>query len=67
MLVAGVHYLQEDSPDHIGPAIAAWMRALAGKSQSKYGIKAVRAFSPLPVENWHNPTQLPEVNGEIVY
>ena len=34
--VAGVHYLQEDSPDDIGRAVAAWMRALAGKSQSKY-------------------------------
>ena len=34
--VAGVHYLQEDSPDDIGRAVDAWMRALAGKSQSKY-------------------------------
>jgi len=28
MTVAGVHYLQEDSPDEIGRAIAGWMRAL---------------------------------------
>jgi haloalkane dehalogenase len=34
--VAGVHYLQEDSPDDIGRAIAAWFRTLAGKSHSKY-------------------------------
>jgi haloalkane dehalogenase len=34
--VAGVHYLQEDSPDDIGRAVAAWMPALAGKSQSKH-------------------------------
>ena len=34
--VAGVHYLQEDSPDDIGRAVAAWMPALAGRSQSKY-------------------------------
>jgi haloalkane dehalogenase len=27
--VAGVHYLQEDSPDEIGQAIANWMRGLA--------------------------------------
>jgi len=33
--VAGVHYLQEDSPDDIGRAVAAWMRALAGRSQSQ--------------------------------
>jgi len=26
--VAGVHYLQEDSPDEIGRAIADWMAAL---------------------------------------
>src|SRR5262245_5365408 len=26
--VAGVHYLQEDSPDEIGRAIAGWMEAL---------------------------------------
>ena len=26
--VAGVHYLQEDSPDEIGRAIAGWMGAL---------------------------------------
>ena len=34
--VAGVHYLQEDSPDDLGRAVAAWMPALAGRSQSKY-------------------------------
>jgi haloalkane dehalogenase len=28
--VAGVHYLQEDSPDEIGRAIAGWMGTLAG-------------------------------------
>src|SRR5262249_9885325 len=27
--VAGIHYLQEDSPDEIGEAIADWMSALA--------------------------------------
>jgi haloalkane dehalogenase len=26
--VAGVHFLQEDSPDEIGQAIAGWMGAL---------------------------------------
>jgi haloalkane dehalogenase len=26
--VAGIHYLQEDSPDEIGRAIAGWLRAL---------------------------------------
>jgi len=26
--VAGIHYLQEDSPDEIGRAIAGWMEAL---------------------------------------
>jgi haloalkane dehalogenase len=26
--VAGIHYLQEDSPDPIGQAIAAWLRSL---------------------------------------
>ena len=26
--VAGIHYLQEDSPDEIGRAIAGWMGAL---------------------------------------
>jgi haloalkane dehalogenase len=26
--VAGVHYLQEDSPDAIGQAVADWLRAL---------------------------------------
>ena len=26
--VAGVHYLQEDSPDEIGPAIGGWMGVL---------------------------------------
>jgi haloalkane dehalogenase len=33
--VAGVHYVQEDSPHEIGRAIAGWMVALADKSQSK--------------------------------
>jgi haloalkane dehalogenase len=28
--VAGIHFLQEDSPDEIGNAIAAWLRALEG-------------------------------------
>ena len=26
--VAGIHYLQEDSPDAIGQAVAAWLRSL---------------------------------------
>ena len=26
--VAGIHFVQEDSPDEIGRAIAGWMRAL---------------------------------------
>jgi haloalkane dehalogenase len=30
--VAGVHYVQEDSPDEIGRAIAGWMRALDAQS-----------------------------------
>jgi haloalkane dehalogenase len=33
--VAGVHYIQEDSPHEIGRAIAAWMGALADRSKSK--------------------------------
>jgi haloalkane dehalogenase len=33
--VAGVHYVQEDSPHEIGRAIAGWMGALADRSQSK--------------------------------
>src|SRR5262249_40928389 len=28
--VAGIHYLQEDSPDEIGRAIAGWMVGLTG-------------------------------------
>src|SRR5215468_1698311 len=31
--VAGVHFLQEDSPDEIGRAIASWMRGLTGANQ----------------------------------
>jgi hypothetical protein len=27
--VRGVHYLQEDSPDEIGRAVADWLRGLA--------------------------------------
>jgi haloalkane dehalogenase len=27
--VAGIHFIQEDSPDEIGRAIADWMRALS--------------------------------------
>ena len=34
--VAGIHYLQEDSPDEIGRAIAGWMRTLSDGSQSKH-------------------------------
>jgi haloalkane dehalogenase len=34
--VAGVHYVQEDSPHEIGRAIAGWMGALAERSQSKH-------------------------------
>ena len=34
--VAGVHFVQEDSPDEIGQAIAGWMGRLAGRSQSKH-------------------------------
>jgi len=26
--VAGIHFVQEDSPDEIGRAVAGWMRAL---------------------------------------
>ena len=33
--VAGVHFVQEDSPDEIGRAIVDWMERLAGRSQSK--------------------------------
>ena len=33
--VAGVHFVQEDSPDEIGRAIVGWMERLAGRSQSK--------------------------------
>jgi haloalkane dehalogenase len=29
--VAGRHYIQEDSPDKIGRAIAAWMGAMQGR------------------------------------
>jgi haloalkane dehalogenase len=34
--VAGVHYVQEDSPHEIGRAIDGWMGALADRSQSKH-------------------------------
>ena len=34
--VAGVHFVQEDSPDEIGQAIAGWMGRLAGRTQSKH-------------------------------
>jgi haloalkane dehalogenase len=34
--VAGVHYVQEDSPHEIGRAIAGWMGALAERSQSQH-------------------------------
>jgi haloalkane dehalogenase len=34
--IAGVHYVQEDSPHEIGRAIAAWMGASADRSQSKH-------------------------------
>jgi len=34
--VAGVHFVQEDSPDEIGRAITGWMGRLAGMSQSKH-------------------------------
>ena len=34
--VKGVHFIQEDSPDEIGRAIAGWMERLAGRSQSKH-------------------------------
>jgi haloalkane dehalogenase len=32
--VAGVHFVQEDSPDEIGRAIADWMVALANKGHA---------------------------------
>jgi hypothetical protein len=34
--VAGVHFVQEDSPDESGRAIAGWMGRLTGRSQSKH-------------------------------
>ena len=34
--VAGVHFVQEDSPNEIGRAIAGWMGRLVGRSQSKH-------------------------------
>ena len=34
--VKGVHFVQEDSPNEIGRAIAGWMGGLAGRSQSKH-------------------------------
>ena len=36
--VAGLHFLQEDSPHEIGQAIAGWMGAFADGSQSKHGM-----------------------------
>ena len=35
--VAGIHYVQEDSPDEIGQAIAGWMEALGGERRSAHG------------------------------
>ena len=34
--VAGVHFVQEDSPDEIGRAIADWMGRWADRSQAKH-------------------------------
>src|SRR5215813_744227 len=39
--VAGVHYLQEDSPDEIGRAIAGWMKSV-GRAQAR-DAEALRA------------------------
>ena len=35
--VSGVHYVQEDSPDEIGQAIAGWMEALGEERRSAHG------------------------------
>jgi haloalkane dehalogenase len=45
--VAGIHYLQEDSPDAIGQAVADWLRTLAselsGHPRASEGIDNARA------------------------
>jgi haloalkane dehalogenase len=35
--VQGIHFVQEDSPDEIGKAIAGWMGTLAKRNQSAHG------------------------------
>jgi pimeloyl-ACP methyl ester carboxylesterase len=35
--VKGVHFVQEDSPDEIGRAIAAWMKALGHAPDGSIG------------------------------
>ena len=36
--IAGVHFVQEDSPDEIGQAVAGWMGALADGAPRKAAL-----------------------------
>jgi hypothetical protein len=42
--VAGIHFVQEDSPDEIGRAIAGWMEAL-GLTGAMQGHEGVASYS----------------------
>jgi len=50
--VAGVHLVQEDSPDEIGKAIADWMGTLGGRGSAGVtvfaGTRCVQPTKPLP-------------------
>jgi haloalkane dehalogenase len=43
--VAGIHFVQEDSPEEIGRAVASWMRdiGLTGRSKPRWRSVATRA------------------------
>jgi hypothetical protein len=46
-MVAGIHFVQEDSPDEIGRAIADWMEMLADESHSmRQTPKTCRLIAP---------------------
>src|SRR5262245_44060204 len=46
--VAGVHFVQEDSPDEIGRAIAGWMEALADGRMQGRDVRSSAAFPKGP-------------------
>ena len=45
--VPGMHFLQEDSPDEIGQAIAAWLRTLPGSYPQDHAPGLRKGVSPL--------------------